>query len=480
MAATATTRLVSAFTRLFRDQNGQVVIYFTIMVPVMMGLVGLSLEGGRLLMLHSQLQDLADAAALAGAKELDGGDDAMCRAKDKAQNLLTNPTWWSNVASGVNQIKDPPDMVFYSALAGEPTNNPAAADVTVPFDCTNGANVAYIKVVTVNRGVLPSFLIAVGATDEKDTSATATAGSTFVACNVQPLMLCNPFGATSFQDSVQPGDLFGFTQSGNNTGFATGTFNLLDPVGQTHSGAPDVAALLSQSSPNFCFADDVSPHTGNASGPISRGINVRFDIQPNGQTAGFDLHPAPNVIKGYTDPTNACKNNPTISPADALPVNTGMTQVGSIWDGGTFDITNANAYWQYHHGANWPTDASGNPISRYAAYQLERGLSGTPPTWQPNTESPAPICSGLAAETDDRRMVSVAIVNCTPPLSGNSTPTIRSNAYANFFLTRPVDTGSSTTPPYPSGIIWTEFVEMITPQSANGKLHQVVQLYRDQ
>jgi Flp pilus assembly protein TadG len=76
--------------RLWKDEEGSILILFTLLVFVMMGMVGLAIEGGRVLGVDSQLQDLADAAALAGARELDGSAGAMARAEAVARTLLSN------------------------------------------------------------------------------------------------------------------------------------------------------------------------------------------------------------------------------------------------------------------------------------------------------------------------------------------------------------------------------------------------------
>ena len=55
-----TFRFFSKLAKLVRDEKGQIVIMFTIMVPVIMGVIGLSLEVGRFYLLHSQLQDMAE------------------------------------------------------------------------------------------------------------------------------------------------------------------------------------------------------------------------------------------------------------------------------------------------------------------------------------------------------------------------------------------------------------------------------------
>src|SRR5437899_825055 len=73
-------RLVSFLGRLSGDERGSILIQFTITSVAILGMIGLALDGGRLLMLHSDLQALADAAALAGAAKLDGTANAITNA----------------------------------------------------------------------------------------------------------------------------------------------------------------------------------------------------------------------------------------------------------------------------------------------------------------------------------------------------------------------------------------------------------------
>src|SRR5688500_4150103 len=94
------------------DQRGSVLVLFTVLAPVLIGLIGLAVDGGRFLILNTKLQDLAAAAALAGAAELDGKVDAITRATTKAQSLLSNTPKFSTSTSGA-QIEAP---IFLSAL----------------------------------------------------------------------------------------------------------------------------------------------------------------------------------------------------------------------------------------------------------------------------------------------------------------------------------------------------------------------------
>jgi hypothetical protein len=322
-------------------------------------------------------------------------------------------------------------------------------------------------------------------------------------------MLCNPYEGTS-DFSATAGQLFHFKQKGSTGGFSPGDFGLLDPPGVNSAGAKTIRNLLSQQSPNFCYVDQVSPRPGQAAGDVADGINVRFDLTPNGNTSGLNQTPAPDVIKGVMpDPSKrnaACNFSGQNYILDQTPTNNGWlpgataastTTIGSLSVGSTMDSAAADAYWNYHHGANWPT-VGGTRITRYQAYCQELGLgsdcrgSNTPPTWVANREPNAPQCAPVSAGDYKRRLISVAVVNCQANnVQGNSTTNVRSNAYAVFFITSPSPTsqpgalnnylGSST-----NGDIMAEFVETITPAGCAANptnpfcsgLHQVVQLYR--
>ena len=54
-----------------RRDHAQVTVFFALMVPVFVAVVGLALDGGRMLEKHADLEAVADAAARAGAAALD-------------------------------------------------------------------------------------------------------------------------------------------------------------------------------------------------------------------------------------------------------------------------------------------------------------------------------------------------------------------------------------------------------------------------
>src|SRR3974377_1312900 len=88
--------LLSLLSRLGKDESATVLVQFSIYIIAIMGMIGLALDGGRFLLLNNSLQELADAAALAGAAQLDGLPDAITRADAAAQATASNnpPRWY--------------------------------------------------------------------------------------------------------------------------------------------------------------------------------------------------------------------------------------------------------------------------------------------------------------------------------------------------------------------------------------------------
>src|SRR6476660_8378748 len=86
----------SVLSRFRKDEHGSILVQFTIYLVAIFGFIGLALDGGRYLLLHNSLQDLADAAALAGAARLDGTSAATTLATAAAQAMANNnpPRWY--------------------------------------------------------------------------------------------------------------------------------------------------------------------------------------------------------------------------------------------------------------------------------------------------------------------------------------------------------------------------------------------------
>src|SRR5262245_36793561 len=198
-------KLPSFFRKFSRDERGTVLVQFTIYLIAITGMIGLALDGARLILVNNNLQDLADAAAIAAGAQLDGAQDAFTRADTAARSLTTNtPTRWYNVSaaailSGTNGVQ------FYSSLSPDTvTTDPKTA--------------IYVKVTTGSWQISSSFMAGSAAlrgstASSSSTSATAWAqgnGANGISnCGVTQSFLCNPFEGTA----LNPGNANNFAQN---------------------------------------------------------------------------------------------------------------------------------------------------------------------------------------------------------------------------------------------------------------------------
>jgi Flp pilus assembly protein TadG len=82
--------LAASVRSFWRDTEGVMLPYVTVLLVVFVGMSVLALDGGRARSLHTQLQKGADALARAGAAELDRLPNSIDRATAAVNNLITN------------------------------------------------------------------------------------------------------------------------------------------------------------------------------------------------------------------------------------------------------------------------------------------------------------------------------------------------------------------------------------------------------
>ncbi len=75
---------------LWRDPRGTIAVYIAITAPVLLGIGALSLDLTRIMGVNTALQSAADAAAMAGAVELDRFSGARDKAKAAAKDAVAN------------------------------------------------------------------------------------------------------------------------------------------------------------------------------------------------------------------------------------------------------------------------------------------------------------------------------------------------------------------------------------------------------
>ena len=379
--------LPSLLGNLQKDEDGGIVLYTTVLIGTMMGMIGLVIDGGSFFHLHSNLQEVADAAALAGAAELDGASDAITRATAAANaiadpsNANSNKVYWSNVAISGVQITTP---TFYSSL------NP---DTTT----TDPKQAVYIQVTTVTRQVAPSFIAALTST-KQTTSASAVAENSLSSGVCAPLQsfMCNPFegsetnkgNANNFASNVSVGTMIYLV---NGAG-AAGNWGLIQVPGDNGNPHNQTPFWAESAAPSCNNGSAGTTRTGNVAKFATDGMNVRFD-SPVG--SGDESLSAPIVIDGFkssgsgfscnrVDPNqggngtpatpsgfqqadsnstaydNSCNDNP-----GSCPLPRDRTITNNMGNG--VNVTDLQAYWKNHHSGSLPAGVT----TRYQIYQQE-------------------------------------------------------------------------------------------------------------
>lgn len=416
------------------------------------GAAALAVDIGSLAVLKNQMQNYADASAMAAAVHLDNSPGSRERAEDVARHAATR---FSNVPADEQQIAV--ESVGFYTTYGE-----------TPVEATTDQEARFIEVRLEPRQVNYLFLPVLRRMFENDEPgpdhgfihALAVAGSDPFICHAPPLMICDPAEHDpnlSLDDPANAGIQvrLKLPQGGNGT-WAPGNFGLLQtPDGE--AGASAIQEALASVQPTGCYRLVVDTATGSKTNKVRDGINARFDV-------GVDGDPAPNVIN---------------YPRDASIEADEFERFGDgNWD--------PDAYWMDRHNVSLPPALAG--ATRYQVYLYELGLEfardgrrtiypvpeGGPPAEYtvvtPSGED-IPVAQGAEDPNDPnydgepssnpasngqaRRLVQVAVLQCQADnVRGNGTYPTNGN-FAEFFLTEHVKDP-------PDAAIYGEFVRRLT------------------
>ncbi len=336
------------------DESGNVIIYVTISVAVMLGFVGLALDGSRAMITHSEAQAAADAAALAGASQLDQQSGACDRAKAEAGVVANQQRFAQGGLANVS-------LASSACLSGLPSSDSAS---TSGLTTTNDAASLYIQVTTQQLTHQNTFLNAESSTTTATVQRTAVAGFRRSLCSASPvIMVCNTL-------SWSPGVAYdAWIADAQHKGWLSAC-----------NSANCVQDTLASEQPAFCVVDNsVQPVPGNKTQKAADGINERFGIGST-STQRSDL----DVI--------------------SFPHDNAAGTLG--W--------NCNAYWAANHASDGLAQpaactASTTNLTRYAVYQMERANNGAK---IPAAGRPA---AGTPTSPDERRLAYIAIYDCSNP-----------------------------------------------------------------
>jgi len=315
-----------------RSRDGAIAVMFALMVGVLVGMMALAYDLGRAWNLDTELQTAVDAAALAGATQLDGSDGSRLRAVQAARSELAKNfdkfanggtpgpgevTYLEDVgcttaANCDGQAVTNQNFQFYKAL--KPTKEVALTD----------GDAAFIEV-KVQRIVSFSFAAAVGAVSSASPVARAVAGNNTYICGTVPLMMCNPQESDTNTNVSAPFDYMqyvgkGFTLKdlGKGAQLIPGGFAWLAPVVCDYTkdiddpntawdenctvqkGANALGPYLAAvNPPNICLGNNLVVQTGDIAS-VQKFLNMRMDIYPKNDGTEFDpeYQPSPNYLTG--------------------------------------------------------------------------------------------------------------------------------------------------------------------------------------
>lgn len=267
-------------------QRGAVAIIVGLSMVVMVAFAGLAIDGGRLYVTKTELQNAADACALAAASDLTG-----------APNI---PPGNFAIADNAGRTVAQRNRVGFQGAA---VSN---ANVTVEFGTslsagawlTAGANPGptsrFVRCTIPQAGITPWFMQVLGfGPATVSSAATASLVPSQASCNGIPLGMCAAGAAPSF--GLVPGTWYGSGFANGNQ--LTGSFNWVDyspPAG----GASELTAMLE--GPGACLTNIGSQvgQTG-AQQSLRKAWNTRFGVYSNDYNINDPALPSPDR-SGYS------------------------------------------------------------------------------------------------------------------------------------------------------------------------------------
>jgi Flp pilus assembly protein TadG len=464
--------------RFRRDERGGVLIYVTLLMPVLVGFALLAVDVARLQNLQTSLQKGADALALAGAAELDRKPTAITRADAAIANLVANKHKFSTIGLATVAVAS---KRYLSSL---PASDASA--VGSAFATTDPALARFVEVTVTTQTlntIFPASLL--GGTNSASTNARAIAGFDAAVCQFTPMFICNPWegtGTSLFEAIADPAlrrrQIKLQSGGGGTAQYFPGNYGWLDSP-TLGSGADALRDALAMVRPPACFIQNgVSQHTGNISN-ADDAINVRFDLWAgpfNNQNKNSLYRPSQNVRKGYV-PGSGTKGacNPTASSPNTnkLGRDSAFPYAGGRMGNGTWDF---NTYWASNFGGTAPNGwSNANLPSRYEVhrYEIDNNLTATAATGgNAPGEKGTPACysGGGLSDNPDRRVLYAAIIDCSAlNVHGNSGGPLAATAFGKFFITEPVTGGD----------IYSEMFGLVEPGAVSSDVaRDIVQLYR--
>ena len=460
---------------LFKDDTGAVAATYAMSLTALMVIAGVGFDYGRLAAMDSELQNGADQAALAGATQLDGATGACSRAAARAVDLVTNTTVVATSANTITVSAEAACDATGNVRFWQTKDHTSAA--------TSDANARFIEVIVASRSADYAFTPIAGVM-RGTVQAAAMAGLGSSICKVPPVFMCNPNqgGDPDFTIANYIGKGIRLIANQGGSTYGSGQFGYLQNNAGSGAG-PIKDALGHVAPPGDCLSVDSIQTKPGENVSVLDAFNTRFDVYANGLTSVCNADnslcpPSANSRKDLMHKGNtgncAFSNgngngwheapNPYIPTSPTVPLTVGQIaplspmgyprdmchavssagacaggQVGTgDWDRNAYFKTNST---NYLPGFDISGTFGTSTPTRYQVYRYEAANPGTRLQNQPqagNDTFPQPYCRtpgvAVGGANIDRRVLSVAVVNCT---GANLNNPLSPTKWVDVFLVEP-------------------------------------------
>ncbi len=305
-----------------RRERGATLVLAVVGMLALIAMAGLALDTAHVLLNKSRLQNALDAAALAGAKSLALFASTGTATTDASANFALN-------------------------VAQYPELKRANLSLTTEFSTTlkpftPGAAGPYVRA-SIAAFTTQMSLVAVLGINSMNVAGSAVAGPSpalTTACNIVPVVMCSTKAAGPPLYGYTQDQVVGLNQTAGNAGtIGPGNYGLLALGG---SGANNVKNNLAGSYGSCASIGPAGVPTepGVAAGPVSDGINTRFNQYKAGLTAA--QYP-PDTINSAAHQTSPSLQGTGLSvtyngqPATASNINFNYSNYTALQQAGSYD-----------------------------------------------------------------------------------------------------------------------------------------------
>lgn len=462
-----------------RSQRGAIAVLVGLSLVVLVAITGLALDLGTGYMWKTELQNAADAAALAGAKRLDGTVAGVNAAVADAIGMAAANRYdfaAKDVAIGVGNL----------SLGTCPQDGCMVAASSVASDA-DAAGRTFFKVDTGSHSFETRFIRVMNVMNI-ETRAVAVAGKETM--DVAPIGVCaidpvrtkaNPLTGELIEYGFRRGIAYNIFEI-NPLGGAPGVPIWINPYDTppagcdpAHSSATALAPFLCTGKSLVNFASlpaNVYANTGFSAGPTERALNSRFELPAAGtvppNTCNLASAPPDRNIKIYDAPgsgTGKPKDwmNPDpalqgmrIDPSTRKPVAApSFADYGALWSysravKATTDVP-PKAGVAFGPG-DWPTLYSGGSADTGAG-----GYPGSSPYSQDQLGNKYFSKPGHTG-SDKRRVLNIAVIDCAGMSgAGLSCSTVKVVGIGRFFMQTPASLSGGACSPNSNHCLYGEF-----------------------